>query len=309
MGSRHRWWIGLLVLAGCHEYRIDDSRRPPPPPSGLPSTAVARAPAPPALPEYVVATDELRKRRELLPTASERDGGALVDGLRLSLDGRVVAREVAEPALSGGARVPAWLGGGFLFWSPKALYHAPTFLGGLEPVVALGGPVHDVSFGPDFALVLLDRGDRFALSMPARKPIPIPMLGLVDVAALADGRSIAVLEPGRVWITAAKGRPPSDVTARIGTLDELWRSGGEIGLTSARGSAFTLERDGSLGEFDRLPEAVQSARQRVLEDPRWTLKNESGPCGGACRSMPEPRYARRRAPWLAWISPPASCAR
>ena len=271
-------WIAVVLCGSCHDYRVDEAHRPPPPPAA--ATAAENVPAPSALPEYVVAQSELRKHRELLPSPTEHDGGVLLDGLRLSADGRSTASEIAEPRLENAARVPASVGGGFLFWSSRALYRASTFLGRLEPVAALAGSIDHVSFGPDFALVVLHGGDRFALSMPAGKPIPLPTIGLTDVAALGDGRAVTLLDPGRVLLTPAKGRPPSDVTARIGAVAELLPSGGgpsggELWLRAASGTAFKVERDGTLVEFDRLPESVKPTRKPASDDPRWPLKDES----------------------------------
>src|SRR5262249_9601919 len=120
----------LALFAGCHSQPPEAKR-----PSALPPIpALPNAVAPAA--EYVPSEDLVRSNAHLAPTPKNPDGGMIVTGVRVGSHGQV-APDLVNPALFGGARVPAFQGGGFLFWNGRALYFAKTFLAPLEPLFGL----------------------------------------------------------------------------------------------------------------------------------------------------------------------------
>lgn len=234
------------------------------------------APPPPPRPEepapYILAPSVLRKQPGLAPEFPDGDGGVVIGGVRISARRTepTVARDLTQPPLKAGVRVPTFLGGGYLFWSPNGLYASSTFIGDFQPVLSTRGTIESVSFGPTFALIRDTAGERWALDLPSRtakKPSPV---GLVDVAALADGRAVAVLEGGRVAVSIDAGKTWKDETARlISAPTKLQSEPDAIWFAQSSGPAWRLEKDGALRAFPSVPAA---AAAKVSADPHWTLQ-------------------------------------
>ncbi|PKN46953.1 MAG: hypothetical protein CVU63_06955, partial [Deltaproteobacteria bacterium HGW-Deltaproteobacteria-20] len=106
---------------------------------------------PPPVPDYLPWPETSPYLASLLPRSPGDDGGVVFGGARVSLSGELAPD--GRDSLDGGQRVPEDRGGGFLFWSQAALYHAPTFLGPLQWLASLSSSVRSVSWGPGFDLV------------------------------------------------------------------------------------------------------------------------------------------------------------
>ena len=262
-----------LIAAACHEYRTDPKRAP----SAPPASATTTKPSVP-VPEWVAAVVD-RPGDTLAPTPKNPDGGALIQGQRVGPSGST-ATQVAAPALTGGARVPKHLGGGFLFWNASALYFARTFVAGLEPVVGVEAPVARASFGPDYVLVHHTNGARFALGWPGRRPAPLPVAGLIDVAALGDGRALLLVEPD-LLLTRGSGQKSwreasaQGLTRLVATDDELW-------LERQPRAASRLEADGTLSSHPALPDELTKPSAEP-SDPRWPTSVREAPLTRAVR--------------------------
>ncbi|MBI5531310.1 MAG: hypothetical protein HY898_01245 [Deltaproteobacteria bacterium] len=208
----------------------------------------------------------------LAPREPDEDGGILLAGMRIALRpaGAALATDVAEPYLTGGERIPAGWGGGFLFWSQNAVYASRTFLAELRPVIGTRGRVASVSFGPSFALVRQSDGDRWVWDPAVGGRGKLTPAGLVDIASVPDGRVAAVLEGGRLATSVDGGKTWKDSTSRAqpwpsslqAAPDGVW-----IGLGSA--AALRLEKDGTLSEFTALPKKPDA--REATKDARWTL--------------------------------------
>ena len=142
-----------------------------------------------------------------------RDGaalrvGAIVDGLRVRPDasGLRFSESVAVPALKGGVPLPDTFGGGLLFWNATALYTADSFLGTLEPLLDIGFLPVNVSFGPNFALVRGDDGERLAIDFRTRQRVTLAPPLLADVAVANGGRALALLEGGTCMLSEDAGK-------------------------------------------------------------------------------------------------------
>lgn len=192
-------------------------------------------------------------------------------GIRIGRRGMtpLLASDAAVPPIAGGARLPAWLGEGWLFWSQYAMWSSSTFLGELRPVVSTDALLSQVSFGPSFVLMRHHDGNRFAWDPKAGKRIRLSPPGLVDVAALPDGRAIAVLEAGRATASTDGGKTWKDVSARATPwASKVSASHGDVWLETSAGVALRLAKDGSFEEFAAIPKEEPPAPK----DPRWTIK-------------------------------------
>lgn len=206
-------------------------------------------------------------------TQAERFGfeqGVLIDGVRVSRDGRAIAGVVARSPLAGGRPAPAWAGGGFWFFGGKALYRAGQFLGPLEPKVSLSESVHALAFGPNFLLVNLGAGGVLFLDPKTlqRKPPPVP--AMYDVATAPDGRGLALAHPGLIWTRATKidaawqnvTTQSSGVPTRISVVaGTLW--------LETESDAYQVQPDGSLARFASRP------TKPTDRDPRWPDANNT----------------------------------
>lgn len=264
----------LLPLAVVESLSLISCSSPPPraPCAAAPAASSATiAEPPPAPPSYVLIgrKDAAGKGANFL---SHDDGGVLVGGRRIGRRGLVpqLSADVTGNPLIGAARAPGFAGGGWLFWDANAIYSSPTFLAPLQPVSGLDGRVSHVSFAPSFALVRLHSGDRFAWDLRARKRVRLSPRGLVDVAALEDGRVAAVFEAGRSAVSIDGGKTWKDTSERVAPhVSSLEERDGELWLWSAGGPAFRLAKDGNLEQHVSVP-----VRPSPPKDPRWTIPEE-----------------------------------
>lgn len=271
-----RIWGPALVLPlalSCRDHQPDPKLAPPP-------TSSAPVPSPPRVPtpEWI-PVDPISPQSALAPTASDPDGGQLVQGQRLGKSG--AAPQVAAPPLIGGARVPRHAGGGFLFWSTNALYFAQAFLADLVPIVATSAAPSGVSFGPGYVVVHQTTGARFTLSWPTKRPASMPVAGLIDVGTLADGRGVLLVEPDRVLSRGAGQKAWRDVTAEARVVSQLHSSDTALWLARSDGSAARVEPDGSLSRHDALPTEV--VRPVPKNDVRWPRSVSETPLVRAVR--------------------------
>lgn len=255
--------LPLALITGC------PVEAPPPraPHPSAPSSVEAPLPAPPR--SYSIADPDA------LPegTAIAVDAGAfgvVVEGVRVLVrgDDLSVAKDTTASALLAVHRVPAWLGGGFLFRTELELYRSETFDGALRPITTTPKTVSRVSFGPRGALLRYSDGNRRFHDLASGAVLPMSPLGLVDVLALPDGRAAALAEGGRLLISPDRGEHWNDVTASLGNAPTaLVSRPGELWIDTYAGSSFRVEPGASLREFDRVPRAVPAHLR--ARDPAW----------------------------------------
>ncbi len=285
MGAMRSCLFAAVVVASAAACAHDEH-----PSAALAPRAPSLAELPPA-PEvadtqsYVVG-DSLpgRSRPVVLGLGTQGKGGGqglVLDGLRVvvsSGDGPVhlrAARDVTEPALEAADRIPSWLGGGFLFRSGDALYVSPTFDGALRPLVALPGEIERVSFGPKSLLVRGQNGERWAIDARTGALAPLNPPGLVDVAALPDGRAAALTEFGGVMVSLDAGAHWTDVASRlpsgataVAVVDDALYVTVAAPPSGGPNRAVRVDPGGQLVTFDR-PPATKPPELRP-RDPRWT---------------------------------------
>jgi hypothetical protein len=106
------------------------------------------APPPEPPPQYVVGDPQRANALTVLPMA-DQGTGIVLEGMRFVLHGTQVraARDVGDGQLQAAWRVPAALGGGFLFRAGATLYKSDSFEGLLQPLVTLPAVVSQVSSG------------------------------------------------------------------------------------------------------------------------------------------------------------------
>lgn len=258
------------------------------------STATAAAKAAPAV-EY--ALTEIERRPPSTSAALDKGAwGLLLDGTRAISGeaGVTFAAETADAPLTNVERVPARFGGGFLFWAATSLYASATFDGPLRAVVTLPDSIASVSFGPDALLVRGYSGDRWMIDLATGAARPPSPLGLVDVAALDDGRAIAITEAGGAAISNDRGKTWQDVRSQLrGAPGGVVARDGDLWLTDrlAVGSrALQLPRAGALVELGAVPPAIAPFKP----DPRFP--SGESPLRVAVRS------GVRVGPWTAVIA-------
>ena len=233
--------LALGLVAACHEYRTDPRRSQP---AGS-SRSTPPTPATSAPEVWLAAETAYSANPDLAPSAGSPDGGAIVEGLRIDASGKVAA-DIASSSLVGGTRVPREHGGGFLFWSNRALYGAKTFSARLEPILALPSAPARASFGPGYALLHFRDGARWALSLADRKRIALPVVGLVDAAALPDGRALLLVEPDLVLASPAGKTTWRDATREARSVLGVVRGSDALWLEQAGGRALRLDASGTL---------------------------------------------------------------
>jgi len=261
--------VGLVLVACVRPSRPVESPAAPPdvPIASDGDVAPANDPSP-----YVVADPTPGRGAQLVVQATKGEGdGVLLDGLRVLVGpwGARAARDVTDPPLIGAARMPAWLGAGFVAWSKRAVYTCPTFDGPLKPLIATPADIDGVSFAPKFLLVRADDGERWAVDPRTSTPATLHPMGLRHVAALADGRAAALTEFGGVVVSSDRGGHWVDASAQLNAPvaavlthdDALW-------ITTDGGDALRVEPGGALARFDAGP-TVKPPELRP-KDPRWT---------------------------------------
>lgn len=261
------------VFAACG----NPDARPPQPVARPTLTSSASAPEPlQAPPQYVVADPPARSPAFFaIPLGSaaarDRSRGVILDGLRMVTQGASLrtAKDVAEQPLVAAYPVPKRLGGGFLFRTRTAVYLAESFDGTLKPLVAMGADISDVSFGPKGVLFRGDGGERWLVEIPSGKRLPIAPTGLVDFAALDDGRAVALAEMGRALVSTDGGATWTDVTAQLRTRPtDIVHEDDQVWIVTQSGQASKLEPSGQLTAFDKVPTSKPKEPYRP-KDPRW----------------------------------------
>ncbi len=193
--------MGVLGLACAHDGASPATvARPPEPP---PPVVVA----PPATPpQYVLGDPPKATPLTLVPVGPDANG-VIIEGHRFLMRAGTVteARDVSEPPVQAAWAVPSRLGGGFLFKAHDALYASATFEGLLRSVVTVPSAITHVSFGPTAVLVRAESGERWMLELSSGKRLPVAPAGLLDVAALDDGRAAALVEGGALMVSTDGG--------------------------------------------------------------------------------------------------------
>jgi hypothetical protein len=259
--------LSLALITGC------PAEAPPPrlPPAPTPPPAAAAQATTPRRGYSLGDPDALPRGTTI---ALEKDTfGAVIEGARVLVRGRGgedihLAKGTTANAILGVDRVPAWLGGGFLFRTLNAIYTSDTFDGALRPVAALEDGVNRVSFGPKGVLVGIDDGHRHLLDLASGAALPINPPGLVDVLTLADGRAAALLEGGRLALSKDRGERWDEVAVNPGGVAVALASRpGEIWIETPGGRALRVEPNGGLLERDKLPSAAPEPLR--APDPAW----------------------------------------
>ena len=219
--------------------------------------------------------------RAVTPLGKTEGTGVIVDGLRVVLTGPRMhaAKDVADPALVSAERLPASMGGGFLFHSSTSLFTSDAFDGPLRPLVAFPDAIAQVSFGPRAILVRAQNGERWLVDAKTGAPAPMAPLGLVDVAAVPDGRAAAITEFGGAFVSGDRGEHWIDVAQRFPSAvdkllvhdDAVYMTASSNGSGSGSGNAGArtarVEVGGALSFFDK-PPTVTPDEMRP-KDPRW----------------------------------------
>lgn len=246
-------------------------------------------------PEYVLA-DLTRRNAATMVPISRGQSGVLIDGARaiVSESGVTFASEIADRALSRVDVVPARLGGGFLFRTNDALYTSATFDGPLRPVVSFPEVMNNVAFGTDSVLVRGAGGERWLIDLATGARKILPLMGLVTLRALEDGRAIAVTEAGGLSITTNGGKTWRDARGDLrGTPGEPFIAEDELWIADRLANAerpLRLERSGALVEMGALPPSTPPAPKT---DPRFP--GSDSPLRYAMR------FGVRAGPWSAVI--------
>ena len=272
-GASAAWAVasaGLLVGACVQEAT---------PPVRMPSRAEAPAAPDAALPaepppQYVVG-DPPRPTPLTLVALSDDGTGIILEGVRFVLRGSQArtSRDIGDAQLQAAWRVPAGLGGGYLFRARATLYASESFEGLLRPVVTLPTEVSSLSFGPKAVLARADSGERWMIELSTGKRLPIDPPGLLQVAALDDGRAGALVEGGQLLVSTDAGGHWKDATPSLrqppkrvfvarsapGREDSIW-------IETQSGAAYGLMPGGRVAEFDALPTAEQPPTLRPKQD-------------------------------------------
>jgi hypothetical protein len=278
--------VGLVaLLASCAPEAAPSPQLAARPVAPVESDA-SRLPEPP--PQYVVG-DPLRGSSLTVLPVGDDAAGVTLEGLRFVVRGSQVhvARDASDPPLQAGWRVPARLGGGFLFRGRGALYASESFDGLLRPVVNVPSDIASVSFGPKAALLRAESGERWMIEPATGKRVPIEPAGLLAVAALDDGRAAALVDGGRLLVSTDGGGRWTDATVRLHgaatrvradrspTLrtESLWveTEAGTLGLLPG----------GRLADYDSAPPADPAPLLRAKQ-PAW--REDEAPIRRAIRS-------------------------
>jgi hypothetical protein len=253
------WILAAGLLGGCvHETAPSVT----PGRAAEASLSAATPPAPSTPPQYVIGDPTRPSALTLLPLA-DGASGVILEGQRFTLGPGAAraATDVAEAPLAGAWRVPKRLGGGFLFRERGTLYASAAFEGPLRPVVALPAEVAQVSFGPTAALVRADDGERWMIDVATGRRVPVSPPGVLDVAALDDGRAAALVEGGQLLVSTDAGAHWVDVSARLRTparrLIVDTSAGGDpaLWIETQAGLGARVMPGGRVAEYDSAPPA------------------------------------------------------
>jgi hypothetical protein len=231
--------------------------------------AVSDVPAQP--PQYLLVDPPAKGAVPNFVALGKGEGvGAIVDGLRVVAGPGTLraAKEVTEPALQTVQRIPAWLGGGFVFVGATSLYRADTFDGPLASIATLPAAVSRISFGPKSMLVRCNNGERWHFELPSGKRTSLEPQGLADFAALANGRAIAFSDSGATLVSVDQGAHWTDVSAKVrGTPVRVFAQDGALWLKDSTDHAVRVEAGGHLASFDKAP--TEKPPELRPKDPRW----------------------------------------
>lgn len=262
MGMRALSFSTLVLLCACvHEPAVVTDV---PHPQVDPPQVVQTPEAPP---QYLVSD----VGHEAIPLG--KDGiGAIVDGVRVIMNGprARAAKDIADPPLVGAHKIPQWMGGGFLFRSSQALYIADAFDAAMRPLVSFPSEIDDVRFAPKYLLVHAANGQLWPVDPKTGARVSPSPVGVVDVAALGDGRAIALTEFGQTWVSVDSGAKWMDVTAQLqGPTDELRlvEDPEQLWIIAQQGASARVEPGGRLAFIDKAPDVKPTTLRP--KDPRW----------------------------------------
>lgn len=235
-------WLGVAAtLAACTE-----TRHVAPPARPVVAKVAVETPAPPRARYFQYQLSEMGRRRWFAVEPGSEVLG-LVEGTRIvDRQGELLAvQSELNPPLLRARAVPAFAGGGFVFWNPNGLYRSTSYLGELELVASLPAPLERIAFGFDRWLLLGVGGFVTALD-PRTGQLSNPQpFDLVDMAASADGRMIAAFELGRYAVSLDRGTTFRDVGAELrGNVTRL--SDVPLGFVVDERTLFELTPDGKL---------------------------------------------------------------
>jgi hypothetical protein len=265
------WTALVLAAVGCAEEEHLQPRAPSP---ALHESFAPRAADIAGVPAFVVSDATSRSSAFVLSLGPSQGSGIILDGRRLvALGGATRASpEVTDPPLVSAERLPRWLGGGFVFRSRTSLFASDVFDGPLRPVATFPSEIATLSFGPKNALVRAVDGQRWAIDLTSGARAPVSPPGVLDFAALGDGRAAAITEGGGALISADRGEHWVDITRQLtgrpSTVFALESPPDQAGvwLTETPGPAMRVDPGGRLSRFDRAPADRTDVR---LPDPRW----------------------------------------
>ncbi len=255
----------LLTLLGC-EHEVDTRLAPKAASRGEAASRDDRTSGP----SYVVAEGTGTSSAARLELAND-ERGIILDGRRLvvSAASARAASDVTVPPLVAADKIPAFLGGGFLFRSRSSLYESDTFEGPLRPVASFPADLYEVSFGPTAALVRASDGQRWMIDLKTGDRVPISPPAVVEVAALADGRAVAITEGGGALVSRDRGAHWADVSAELtGRPATVFAQAAEgaLWITQSSGPALRVLTGGKLARFDAAPKSAPAPHP---PDPRW----------------------------------------
>ncbi len=223
-----------------------------------PSTSVVVAPKTEAVPEYVLANPSEKGVGSAILLENNK-WGVMMEGLRIvaSETGTSIAREVGDSPLHRVEKLPGRLGGGFLFESANSLYASQTFDGPLRAITSFEGSIALIAFGTDGILVRGYNGERWLIdAKTGNRKTPNP-IAVRDIAALDDGRALAVAEPGIPFVSLDSGKTWKDVGSDlrgypgrvVAQEGELWLE--DNGTTNSR--ALRMAQNGTFSDFGAIP--------------------------------------------------------
>lgn len=255
--------VAVMVTLGACAHEERRLHIPAPPQEGSP---VASWSGPP---QYLVAEPSGGRWSGLVfPLPGANVQGLVIDKRRVVVgQGEPrMANDAAPDSIAGAAKIPARLGGGFVFWTDSSLYRADAFDAKLVPLARLGA-IEGVSFGPKFLLVRGRNGERWALG-PKGDRVAIQPVGLAQIEALDDGRAIAFDTQNAVFTSVDGGAKWVDVTVQVKSVpSKVVRIDADLWLVETSGGAARVEADGRLTTFDKAPD--ESPLELRPRDPRW----------------------------------------
>ncbi|HEY6459117.1 MAG TPA: hypothetical protein VIY73_03170, partial [Polyangiaceae bacterium] len=265
---------GVALVASCAPAVVQA------PPSASPlraSTEPAAAADDDPPPQYVVG-DPLRANSLAVLPLDDDAAGVILEGVRFVVRGSHVraARDVADgQPLQSAWRVPARLGGGFLFHAKGALYASDAFDGVLRPVVSLPADVAGVWFAPHAILVRAESGERWMIEPATGKRLPVSPPGLLQIAALDDGRALALVEGGQILVStdagahwADGGSPVRSPAKRVFLTRAPTTQGESLWVETQGTAAMGLLAGGRLASYDAVPSTDVAPALRAKQ-PAW----------------------------------------